>query len=47
MTNDEIINIASETGRLLLIGGAESFRTEDTVERIGNALGLPLTCYVT
>lgn len=43
----DIINVATDAGRLLLLGGAESFRIEETVEHIGQSLGLPLTCYVT
>lgn len=46
-TESDIINVATEAGRLLLLGGAESFRIEETVEHIGKSLGLPLTCYVT
>lgn len=46
-TESDIINMATDAGRLLLLGGAESFRIEETVEHIGKALGLPLTCYVT
>ena len=40
----DIINVATDAGRLLLLGGAESFRIEETVEHIGQSLGLPLTC---
>ncbi|WP_285119962.1 threonine/serine ThrE exporter family protein [Lactococcus petauri] len=47
MTNSEIMNISSKTGVLLLSGGAESFRIEETVEYVGEALGLDITCYVT
>lgn len=43
----DIIDVATDAGRLLLLGGAESFRIEETVEHIGQSLGLPLTCYVT
>lgn len=47
MTNSEVLSIASRTGVLLLSGGAESFRIEETVEYVGIALGLEVTCYVT
>ena len=47
MNDSQILNIAAETGKLLLLGGAESFRIEETVERVGKALGATLTCYVT
>ena len=47
MSNSTILNILADIGRLLLIGGAESFRIEDTVERVGQELGVQVNCYVT
>lgn len=47
MSNSEILIILDDIGRLLLMGGAESFRVEDTVERIGRELGIQVDCYVT
>lgn len=40
MDQKEIINISAETGELMLLGGAESFRIEETVEHVGKSLGL-------
>ncbi|MCF6515479.1 threonine/serine exporter family protein [Lactobacillus sp. S2-2] len=47
MNQNEIMNVAADTGSLMLLGGAESFRIEETVEHVGKSLGLELSCYVT
>lgn len=43
----KILNFCSDVGLLLLESGAETFRVEETVERIGAAANLPISCYST
>lgn len=43
----KILNFCSDVGLLLLESGAETFRVEETVERIGTAANLPISCYST
>lgn len=43
----QILNFCSDVGLLLLESGAETFRVEETVERIGYAANLPISCYST
>ncbi|QIL50014.1 threonine/serine exporter family protein [Weissella coleopterorum] len=39
--------VMADAASLLLLGGAESFRIEETIEYIGSAIDLPVTCIVT
>lgn len=39
-----VLNIATETGKLLLLGGAESFRIKETVKCIGKPMTATLNC---
>lgn len=43
----ERMEVMADAASLLLLGGAESFRIEETIEYIGAALELPVTCIVT
>lgn len=43
----ERMEVMADAASLLLLGGAESFRIEETIEYIGTALELPVTCIVT
>ncbi|MBE4728077.1 threonine/serine exporter family protein [Leuconostoc suionicum] len=47
MTEDETLSISLDAGVLLLSSGAESFRIEETVERIASSLNVNIICYVT
>lgn len=38
--NNEILNICTEAGRIMLANGAEVFRTEDTLDRIARHYGI-------
>ncbi|MFD1471842.1 threonine/serine exporter family protein [Companilactobacillus mishanensis] len=43
----KLSNLCLKTAYLLINGGAETYRVEDTVERIGRSLGSRVVCYVT
>ena len=43
----ELSDLCLKTAYLLVNGGAETYRVEDTVERIGESLGSEVRCYVT
>ncbi|MFD1432330.1 threonine/serine exporter family protein [Lacticaseibacillus yichunensis] len=43
----EILDLAGRVGKILLENGAETSRVEGTVEYIGQAAGLALTCHAT
>lgn len=40
-------DLCLKTAYLLVNGGAETYRVEDTIERIGHSLGSDVRCYVT
>ena len=42
-----VSDLCLKTGELLISGGAETYRIEDTIERIGQSLGHKVNCYVT
>jgi len=47
MSYQRVSEICLKTGYLLINGGAESYRIEDTISRIGYSLGHRVNCYVT
>lgn len=46
-STQRVSELCLKTGYLLISGGAESYRIEDTIERIGKSLGHEVHCYVT
>ncbi|WP_125772110.1 threonine/serine ThrE exporter family protein [Companilactobacillus furfuricola] len=47
LSEHELSDLCLKTAYLLVNGGAETYRVEDTVERIGASLGSDVKCYVT
>ncbi|AKP67634.1 threonine/serine ThrE exporter family protein [Companilactobacillus ginsenosidimutans] len=47
LSTQQLSDLCLKTAYLLVNGGAETYRVEDTVERIGRSLGSNVKCYVT
>ncbi|MCH4009473.1 threonine/serine exporter family protein [Companilactobacillus sp.] len=47
ISKNDLSALCLKTAYLLVNGGAETYRVEDTVERIGQSLGFEVKCYVT
>lgn len=47
LKSHDLSDLYLKTAYLLVNGGAETYRVEDTIERIGHSLGNDVKCYVT